>query len=272
MRVALLNCGLSCHAGRGSKIGSVARSGVSANRAASWRFGPRDNSAELSRLVPDSRFEPSQRGRTFVSADQAFTADLIDAASGPAWRVAPRVTAPAILIVGQMLAPFFVSASWRYLFWEDSPATKTAKKDPAIHSSGFSPARPSHSISRFQNAVMRAQSLQNRFGFLAGVQIDHDEKRKHRDAHQLQHLRKVIIVRKLPQRAMELNVGLVKIFHIAFLQQRAHSLEQFSGVSNVELFRVHSAAELPSTDLLKLHVTDDFEAKVKEPAPGPGRD
>jgi hypothetical protein len=48
----------------------------------------------------------------------------------------------------------------------------------------------------------------------------------------------------------------------------ARSLESIVSMSSLAKASRFGAAELPSTDLLKLHVTDDFEAKVKEPALG----
>ena len=48
----------------------------------------------------------------------------------------------------------------------------------------------------------------------------------------------------------------------------ARSLESIVSMSNFAKASRFGAAELPSTDLLKLHVTDDFEAKLKEPALG----
>jgi len=59
----------------------------------------------------------------------------------------------------------------------------------------------------------------------------------------------------------------------AFLTARnyehgARSIESIVSMSNLISAWRFGAAELPSTDLLKLHVTDDFEAKVKEPALG----
>ena len=59
----------------------------------------------------------------------------------------------------------------------------------------------------------------------------------------------------------------------AFLTARnyehgARSIESIVSMSNLTKASRFGAAELPSTDLLKLHVTDDFEAKIKEPALG----
>jgi len=48
----------------------------------------------------------------------------------------------------------------------------------------------------------------------------------------------------------------------------ARSLESIVSMSNLAKASHFGAAELPSSDLLKLHVTDDFEAKLKEPALG----
>lgn len=59
----------------------------------------------------------------------------------------------------------------------------------------------------------------------------------------------------------------------AFLTARnyehgARSIESIVSMSNMAKASRFGAAGLPSTDLLKLHVTDDFEARVKEPALG----
>lgn len=59
----------------------------------------------------------------------------------------------------------------------------------------------------------------------------------------------------------------------AFLTARnyehgARSIESIVSTSNLTKSSRFGAAELPSTDLLKLHVTDDLEAKLQEPALG----
>jgi hypothetical protein len=66
-----------------------------------------------------------------------------------------------------------------------------------------------------------------------------------------------------------LDASVVRAFLTAQnYEHGARSIESIVSVSNMAKASRFGAAELPSTDLLKLHVTDDFEASVKEPALG----
>jgi hypothetical protein len=66
-----------------------------------------------------------------------------------------------------------------------------------------------------------------------------------------------------------LDASVVRAFLTARnYQHGARSIESIVSMSNMAKASRFGAAELPSTDLLKLHVSDDFEASVKEPALG----
>jgi hypothetical protein len=66
-----------------------------------------------------------------------------------------------------------------------------------------------------------------------------------------------------------LDASVVRAFLTAAQYKHgARSLESIVSMSNTSKAARFGAAELPSTDLLKLHVSDDFEAKLQEPALG----
>jgi hypothetical protein len=68
---------------------------------------------------------------------------------------------------------------------------------------------------------------------------------------------------------LAVDASIVRAFLTATnYQHGARSIESIISMSNLTNASRFGAAELPSPDLLKLHVTDDFEAKVKEPALG----